>query len=37
MFMAVVMFKPEGIAGAWQGLVKKRADSADVEEKPVSG
>ena len=25
MFMAVVMFKPEGIAGAWQGFVKNRA------------
>jgi len=25
MFMAVMLFKPEGIAGAWQDLMKKRA------------
>ncbi len=37
MFMAVVMFKPEGIAGAWQGLVKKRTESATGGKKPVSG
>ncbi len=37
MFMAVIMFKPEGIAGAWQGLVKRRKESARVEKKPVSG
>jgi branched-chain amino acid transport system permease protein len=34
MFMAVIMFKPEGIAGAWQGLVKRRKES---EKKPVNG
>jgi len=37
MFMAVIMFKPEGIAGAWQGLVKRRSQSARVEKKPVNG
>ena len=37
MFMAVVMFKPEGIAGAWQGLVKNRNESATGDKKPVSG
>jgi len=37
MFMAVVMFKPEGIAGAWQGLVGKRNKSASLEKKPVTG
>ena len=37
MFMAVIMFKPEGIAGAWQGLVKKRNESARVKKKPVNG
>ncbi len=37
MFMAVIMFKPEGIAGAWQGLVKRRNQSARVEKKPVNG
>ena len=37
MFMAVIMFKPEGIAGAWQGLVKRRNKSARVEKKPVTG
>jgi branched-chain amino acid transport system permease protein len=25
MFMVVVMFKPEGLAGAWQGLAARRA------------
>lgn len=37
MFMAVIMFKPEGIAGAWQGLVKRRNESARVEKKPFTG
>ena len=37
MFMVVIIFKPEGIAGAWQGLVKKRNESARVEKKPVNG
>jgi branched-chain amino acid transport system permease protein len=37
MFMAVIMFKPEGIAGAWQGLLKRRNQSARVEKKPVNG
>ena len=37
MFMAVIMFKPEGIAGAWQGLVKRHNESARVEKKPVNG
>jgi branched-chain amino acid transport system permease protein len=37
MFMAVVMFKPEGIAGAWQGLVKNRNKSATGDKKPASG
>lgn len=37
MFMAMVMFKPEGIAGAWQGLVKNRNKSATGDKKPVSG
>ncbi len=37
MFMAVIMFKPEGIAGAWQGLVKRRNESARVKKKPVTG
>jgi len=31
------MFKPEGIAGAWQGLVKNRNKSATGDKKPVSG
>jgi branched-chain amino acid transport system permease protein len=37
MFMAVIMFRPEGIAGAWQGMARKRNKSARVEKKPVSG
>jgi len=37
MFMAVIMFKPEGIAGAWQGLVRRRNESARVEKKSVTG
>ncbi len=37
MFMAVIMFKPEGIAGAWQGLVKRRKESSRVEKKPTTG
>jgi len=37
MFMAVIMFKPEGIAGAWQGLVRRRNESARVEKKPFTG
>ena len=37
MFMAVIMFRPEGIAGAWQGMVRKRNKPASVEKKPVSG
>lgn len=37
MFMAVVLFKPEGIAGAWQDWFGKRGDSATVAEKPVRG
>ena len=28
MFMAVMIYKPEGIAGAWQDLMKKRAQNA---------
>jgi len=37
MFMAVVMFKPEGIAGAWQGWRKHRGKSASEVDKPVTG
>jgi branched-chain amino acid transport system permease protein len=37
MFMAVVLFKPEGIAGAWQDWFGKRGDSVAVAEKPVRG
>jgi len=37
MFMAVIMFRPEGIAGAWQELLKRRNQSARVEKKPVNG
>jgi len=37
MFMAVIMFRPEGIAGAWQGMVRKRNKPSSVEKKPVSG
>jgi branched-chain amino acid transport system permease protein len=37
MFMAVVIFKPEGIAGAWQSFVKNRDQSTDVEKKPEIG
>jgi branched-chain amino acid transport system permease protein len=37
MFMAVILFKPEGIAGAWQSFVGRRKDSTDVEKKPVTG
>lgn len=37
MFMAVVMFKPEGIAGAWQGWRQSRAKSVNEVEKPVVG
>jgi branched-chain amino acid transport system permease protein len=37
MFMAVVLFKPEGIAGAWQGLIKGRNESASGDKKPISG
>jgi branched-chain amino acid transport system permease protein len=35
MFMAVVMFKPEGIAGAWQDWLRKRGSRVAVVEKPV--
>jgi len=37
MFMAVVMFKPEGIAGAWQGFIKRGDASAGGDKKPVTG
>ena len=37
MFMAVVVFQPEGIAGAWQRLFKKRKDSSSEVKKPVTG
>ncbi len=36
MFMAMVMFKPEGIAGAWQGLIKRGDASTDGDKKPVT-
>jgi len=35
MFMAVVMFKPEGVAGVWQDWMRKRGNRAAVIEKPV--
>ena len=35
MFMAVVMFKPEGIAGAWQDWFRKHDDNTVVAEKPL--
>ncbi len=36
MFMAMVMFKPEGIAGAWQGFIKRGDASTDGDKKPVT-
>jgi len=37
MFMAVVLFKPEGIAGAWQGLIKRHGDSGTGDKNPLRG
>ncbi|MBT7356994.1 MAG: branched-chain amino acid ABC transporter permease, partial [Rhodospirillaceae bacterium] len=43
MFMAVMLFKPEGIAGIWQDFIKKRqsksAEAAvpNAAEEPVAG
>lgn len=35
MFMAVVLFKPEGIAGAWQGLFKRGAEPVVAAKNPL--
>ena len=35
MFMAVVLFRPEGIAGAWQEWSRKRAPEPDFGDKPL--
>jgi branched-chain amino acid transport system permease protein len=36
MFMAIVMFKPEGIAGIWQGLVARKAKPNEEDISPVT-
>jgi branched-chain amino acid transport system permease protein len=33
MFMGIVLFKPEGIAGAWQDLMRRRRTTGSTEEK----
>jgi len=37
MFMAVILFKPEGIAGAWQEWRKQSAKSDREAKKPIAG